>query len=258
MMLQRELTLFFTALMFYTRLPCPRWVGHSSGRLNAATRYFPLIGWIVGGVMAGAIFLAHFVLPLSVSVLIGLATSVLVTGAFHEDGWADVCDGFGGGWTQEQILVIMKDSRLGTFGTMGLCFLIGTKFFALYEMGQRSLPLLLTTTVASHAASRGMAAILIRTHRYVRDDDDSKAKPIAQRLSLPTLLISSGLAAVPLLLFSHSVLVLSVVPPLLLLAYLGRYFERWIGGYTGDCLGATQQLCELTMTLSVLALWTFI
>lgn len=85
-MVKRELTLFFTALMFYTRIPCPKWVGHSSGQLNEATRYFPLIGWIVGGSMAGTIYLALHLLPLSVSVLLGLGVSILMTGAFHEDG----------------------------------------------------------------------------------------------------------------------------------------------------------------------------
>ena len=257
-MVKRELTLFFTALMFYTRIPCPKWVGHSSGQLNEATRYFPLMGWIVGGSMAGTIYLALHLLPLSVSILLGLGVGILMTGAFHEDGWADVCDGFGGGWTKEQILLIMKDSRLGTYGTMGLLLLLGTKFWVLYEIGQRSMPLLLATIVASHSVSRGLAATFIRTHSYVRDDVGSKAKPIAQRLSLTNLWIASGLALVPLVAFPHALFVLSVLPAGLMRIYLGYYFKRWIGGYTGDCLGATQQLCEFTMILSVLALWTFI
>ena len=253
-MLQRELTLFFTALMFYTRIPCPTWVGHSSGQLNEATRYFPLMGWIVGGGMAGVVYLAHIVFPLSVSVLLGLVTSVLMTGAFHEDGWADVCDGFGGGWTKEQILLIMKDSRLGTYGTIGLLLLMGTKFWVLYEIGQRSMVLLLATIVASHAVSRGLAATFIRTHTYVRDDTDGKAKPIAQRLSRTNVFIASGLALLPLVLFPQPFFVLSIVPAGLMRLYLGHYFNRWIGGYTGDCLGAAQQLGELTMILSVLGL----
>ena len=255
-MLQRELTLFFTALMFYTRLPCPRWVGSSPGQLNEATRYFPLIGWIVGGSMAGAIYLALGLFPLSVSVLLGLGVSILMTGAFHEDGWADVCDGFGGGWTKEQILLIMKDSRLGTYGVMGLLLLMGTKFWTLYELGQRSAEVLFTTIIASHALSRGLAATFIRTHAYVRDNVDSKAKPIAQRLSTTNLLIAGGFALLPFVLFPRWPLLLAILPAGLMRLYLGHYFHRWIGGYTGDCLGATQQLCELIMALSVLALST--
>ena len=244
--------------MFYTRIPCPKWVGHSPEQLNEATRYFPLIGWLVGGSTAGVIYLAQFLFPLSVSVLLGLIVSVLMTGAFHEDGWADVCDGFGGGWTKEQILLIMKDSRLGTYGTMGLLLLMGTKFWALYELGQRSVNLLLVTLVVSHSVSRGLAATFIRTHAYVRDTADSKAKPVAQRLSVTNLLVAGGFALLPLVLFPRGELWLAVIPATLMRLYLGYYFNRWIGGYTGDCLGATQQLCELTIILSVLALSTFL
>ena len=254
-MLNRELTLFFTALMFYTRIPVPKWVGHSPEQLNRATRYFPLVGWIVGGGMVGVIYLSQWVLPLSLSLMLGLAASVLLTGAFHEDGFADVCDGFGGGWTKEQILRIMKDSRLGTYGTVGMLLLFGSKFWALYELGQRNLPLLFVTIIASHAASRGLAATFIRTHHYVREDADSKSKPVAQRLSSADLLIAGGFALLPMALFPHGWLVLSIIPAVLVRWYLGGYFTRWIGGYTGDCLGATQQLSELAMMLGVLACW---
>lgn len=255
LMLKHELKLFFTALMFYTRIPVPGWVGHSPEQLNRATRYFPLVGWVVGGSMAGVIYLGQWLFPLSVSLMLGLAASVLLTGAFHEDGFADVCDGFGGGWTKEQILRIMKDSRLGTYGTVGLLLLLGTKFWVLYELGQRNASLLLTTLIASHALSRGLAATFIRTHPYVREDADSKAKPVAQRLSSADLLIAGGFALLPLLLFPHGWFALSVVPTLLMRWYLGGYFTRRIGGYTGDCLGATQQLGELAMTVGVLAVW---
>lgn len=255
LMLKREIRLFFTALMFYTRIPVPKWVGHSPERLNRATRYFPLIGWIVGGSMAGVIYLSQWVFPLSISVMLGLVASVLMTGAFHEDGFADVCDGFGGGWTKEQILRIMKDSRLGTYGTIGLLLLMSSKFWVLYELGQKNLFLLLVTIIASHALSRGLAATFIRKHHYVREDAESKAKPVAQRLSSVDLLIAGGFALLPLVLFPHWWLVLSIIPALLIHWYLGGYFTRWIGGYTGDCLGATQQVGELAMVLGVLALW---
>ena len=256
--MKRQLILFFTALMFYTRLPVPRGVGHSPEQLNRATRYFPLIGWLVGGSVAGVIYLSLGVLPLSVSVLLGLAAGLLLTGAFHEDGFADVCDGFGGGWTPEQILIIMKDSRLGTYGTAGLLLLMGVKFATLYELGRGNLPLVYVTLVASHALSRGLAATFIRTHRYVRADADSKAKPVAQRLLNADLLVAGSFALLPLLLFPHRLFVLSILPALLMRFYLGYYFTRRLGGYTGDCLGATQQLCEVSMLLGVLGLWKYI
>ena len=117
--MKKELRIFFTALMFYTRIPCRVWVDHSEDYLNKATRYFPLIGWLIGLAMALVIYGSLFILPISVCVILALAVSVLMTGAFHEDGFGDVCDGFGGGWTKSQILEIMKDSRVGTYSVVG-------------------------------------------------------------------------------------------------------------------------------------------
>ena len=122
--MKQELRIFFTAIMFYTRIPCPIWVDHSQEYLNKATRYFPLIGWIVGAVNVLIIYVCSFIFPTSICVIMALVASVLITGAFHEDGYADLCDGFGGGWTKPQILEIMKDSRVGTYAVVGLILLI--------------------------------------------------------------------------------------------------------------------------------------
>ena len=129
--MKKELRIFFTALMFYTRIPCPGWVDHSEDYLNKATRYFPLIGWLIGLAMALVIYGSLFILPISVCVILALAVSVLMTGAFHEDGFGDVCDGFGGGWTKSQILEIMKDSRVGTYSVVGFILLFALKMAAL-------------------------------------------------------------------------------------------------------------------------------
>ena len=107
--MKKELRIFFTALMFYTRIPCPKWVDHSQEYLNKATRYFPLIGWLVGVVNVLIIYACSFIFPISICAIMALATSVLLTGAFHEDGFADVWDGFGGGWTKHQILEIIHN-----------------------------------------------------------------------------------------------------------------------------------------------------
>ena len=123
-----ELKIFFTAVQYYTRIPCPRWVGHSQDQLNEASKYFPLMGWIVGGASAGVFYLAQFIFPVSISVLLSMAAGILLTGAFHEDGFADTCDGFGGGWTKAEVLEIMKDSRIGSYGTIGLVLILLSKF----------------------------------------------------------------------------------------------------------------------------------
>jgi adenosylcobinamide-GDP ribazoletransferase len=129
--MKKELRVFFTALMFYTRIPCPKWVDHDDDYINQATRYFPFIGWIVGVICFLFLYGASLLLPVPVAVVISMLAGVFITGAFHEDGFADVCDGFGGGWTKEKILLIMKDSRVGAYGVIGLVVLLLLKASAL-------------------------------------------------------------------------------------------------------------------------------
>ena len=106
--MKKEIDIFFTAMMFYTRIPCPKNITHDPDYLNKATRYFPLIGWIVG-LISGLVFIAFSqILPVTIAVLLSMIASILTTGAFHEDGFADVCDGFGGRWTKEKILMEAK------------------------------------------------------------------------------------------------------------------------------------------------------
>jgi len=119
-MLARELNYFFAGLMFYTRIPCPRWFRHQDDYLQKSRKYLPLIGWVVAGIAVLSFWCFQFILPTSVALLISMAATIYATGAFHEDGFADVCDAFGGGWDREQVLSIMKDSRIGTYGTVGI------------------------------------------------------------------------------------------------------------------------------------------
>src|SRR3954447_16259114 len=123
-----EARLFFTAMMFFTRLPVPRYIDHSSEYLQRSSKYFSWMGLITGTISASSTFLFLYLFSMPVSVLLGMIVGILVTGAFHEDGFADTCDAFGGGWTKEKILAIMKDSRLGTFGVIGLIAILSIKF----------------------------------------------------------------------------------------------------------------------------------
>lgn len=263
--MKHELRLFFTALQFYTRLPVPQWVGYSETALNQATRYFPLIGWLVG-LLAGAMWLiGTYLVDAPTGLLLSMIASVLLTGSFHEDGFADVCDGFGGGWTKEKILEIMKDSRIGTYGMVGLLLLLGLKFCLLINVAPYLLnqPLVLFLfLISGHSLSRFMAATFIFTHAYARDSGDSKAKPVAQAGNITTLLIAGFIAIIPLLglafVLKTPILSVVVLPMYGLKVYLGWYFTKWIGGYTGDCLGATQQVCEVGFYLFVAILWKFI
>ncbi|MEL7003090.1 MAG: adenosylcobinamide-GDP ribazoletransferase, partial [Bacteroidota bacterium] len=202
--MRKEIQIFFTAIMFYTRIPCPSWVDHSEEYLNKATRYFPLIGWIVGGVAALVFLGSSYILPSSIAVMLSMISGVLVTGAFHEDGWADVCDGFGGGWTQEKILKIMKDSVVGAYGVIGVTLMLLMKFMLLWEISKVLPPIqLMVVILAAHSLSRFCAVTMIFSHSYVRENEDSKAKPIAKKLPFDNLIIAGAFGIAPLILFQN-------------------------------------------------------
>jgi adenosylcobinamide-GDP ribazoletransferase len=262
--MKEELRVFFTAVMFYTRIPCPAWVGHEPEYINRSLRYFPLIGYIVGGVAAITYVLSSPALGLVAALILSLAASVLVTGAFHEDGFADVCDGFGGGWSAAQILSIMKDSRLGTYGAVGLLLLLATKLALLHEVlsaTPTSWFIFSLLLICAHAQSRFMAATVVFSHPYVRDDLQSKSKPVAQQSGFTNLLWTFIFSALPLLLLCGATgrYLLLTVPLILYIvkAWMARYFTRWIGGYTGDCLGAVQQVTEVCFYGLFLLVWKY-
>jgi adenosylcobinamide-GDP ribazoletransferase len=263
-MLAREIRLFFTAWMFFTRVPLPArlaaWVGHSPELMNGAVRYFPLTGIFVG--LAGAAvfeFCIWLFTPL-VAVSLSMAATVLFTGAFHEDGFADVCDGFGGGYTPDRVLEIMKDSRVGAFGAIGIALLLLIKFSALLSLAEGPDPeLAAAIIVAGHALSRIAPPLLIRSMTYVRAEADAKAKPLAQQVSLGGLLVALAFGVLPLAFMGYGfdsgwLFSLGVVPVLLATAFTGIWFKRRIGGYTGDCLGAAQQVAEVVFYLFTVAL----
>ena len=255
--MKHEIEYFFAALRFFTRLPVPAWVGHSQHQLDHAARYFPLVGILIGGIGAAVTELTALALPIAVAVLLGMAATILATGAFHEDGFADSCDGFGGGWEKAQVLAIMKDSRVGSYAALGVGLILLTKWNALLELDAAfEPPLLALALVAGHAASRLAPTVVIFTLDYVRDDDSSRSKPLAQRMASHELVIAVlfGLAPCLLLPLLDALAALAAAALAALLA--ARYFVRRIGGYTGDCLGATQQLSELAFYLGLLCSFT--
>lgn len=248
-----QLRAFFAALRFFTRLPVPAWAGHSEQHLEQAARYFPLVGWLIGAIGAAATAAAAQALPVSLAVLAGMAATLLATGAFHEDGLADAADGFGGGRDKAHILQIMKDPHLGSFGAIALGLMLLAKFNALVQidarLGLRSLALAL---IAGHALSRLGAVALLCTLDYVREDQTAKSRPVARRLG-------AGEMGVALLFGLSPCLLLGGVQAIRVVALAagatlawGAYCLRRIGGYTGDCLGAAQQLAELACYLALL------
>ena len=246
-----HLKLFLLALGFYTRVPCPQTLDYK--QLPKAIVYLPLVGWLVGGITASSFYLADLLWPPVTAVILALSIGIFLTGAFHEDGFADVCDGFGGGWGKQRILEIMKDSTIGVYGVLGLLLIFLLKISLLGDMLAAAVPLVL---LAGHSISRLPPLLLMQRYDYARDTD-SKAAGAVYKLSLKELLVATAIALIPLALLP-ALCVLAIIPVLGVNWVLGRYFHRTIGGYTGDCLGASQQIAETVFYLSVSALWTFI
>jgi len=245
-MMMYEAKVFLTAVRFFTRIPVPSSLEYNQEMLNRSLKYLPLIGWLIGGIGAGVFYGTTYLFPLPVRILLSMTATLLMTGAFHEDGFADVCDGFGGGWNKEEILKIMKDSRIGSFGTIGILMMLLSKFVLLTSILPAHIPFVM---IAAHSVSRFAAVSLVYTHRYV-DHQDSKSKPVGTRISFPELMISAVFGVIPMVWMHSLYFLMLLVPVFLAKGLLARYFNRWIGGYTGDCLGATQQVTEVIFYLA--------
>jgi len=256
--LLHEARLALIALQFLTRVPLPARLGFEPAWLQASARHFPLVGGFVGALGAAVLWAAAQVWPLPLAVGLSMAATVWLTGGFHEDGLADTCDGLGGAVSRERALAIMKDSRLGSYGALGLVFVLGLKATALLGLAQQALPLALALLVLAHAASRSGAVMLLRVLPYAGDAEHAKAKPMAQQLSgaggwvalgWPLLAlavaVAAGLPALPL--------AVGLAACALSTWWCARWFHRRLGGYTGDTLGAAQQLGELACYLGALA-----
>lgn len=255
--MKAELAAFLAAVRFFTRLPVPDWIGHSQAQLDRAARYFPLVGALVGAIGAAATLGAALLLPAAIAILLGMAATLLATGAFHEDGLADSCDAFGGGWDKAQVLAIMKDSRIGSFGALAVGLALLIKFQALYAIDARASPAgLAIALVAAHAASRLAPLALMRSLDYARDDDRGKAKPLARSIDNSGLALALLFGLGPCFMLAPSAALAGLSGVALTTTASAVYFRRRIGGYTGDCLGASQQLGEIAFYLGLLCVST--
>ncbi len=248
---RREAFAFLGAIRFFTRIPISDRVLHSAEGLNYSARYFPAVGILVGSISALAFALAGLFVPETVSIVIAMATSIYLTGAFHEDGLSDMTDGLGGGWEKMRILEIMKDSRVGSYGVVALTMALLSKFVLLSAFNTAWIPALL---IAGHALSRYFSVLVMAGMEYVREDALSKSKPLATQLSRNALLVASLFGTLPLLLLPIQASLLGTFSALLATIWLGRKLQKWLGGYTGDCLGATQQISELAFYLGALVI----
>lgn len=262
-MLREQWYLMLLAISFFTRIPVKHNVDISENMLNEASRYFACVGIVIGACSAIVFYLAATIVPIELALLMAMFSSILLTGAFHEDGWADVCDGFGGGWTVESKLNIMKDSRLGTYGAAALFFILMIKYQALLVLANTStidetfsdgMLSMLSVLLLGHCLSRVLATSLIAEMPYVSEDATAKVKPLAQKLSTTSYLtlLTTGMV---IIIFT---LPFSIAWKLVLILFITRWclkcwFTKQLGGYTGDCLGAAQQLSEVVIYIALLS-----
>jgi len=267
---------YLLAIQFFTRIPITRrladWVGYSPELLRASAAHFPGVGMLVGAVAAAVYALLQTLLPdttytpLVAAVFCTIAT-VLLTGGLHEDGLADVADGLGGGHSRERALEIMKDSRLGAFGAMALVLALLCKVALLAILGSvEGIPASLEKSPfggwyicialwTGHTVSRGLPLLVIRLLPYVGDSATSKSKPLAGQISNGSLLLAftwcfAALALASLALEKMNLIVACSLAALALL-WLLRRFHRRLQGFTGDCLGTAQQVCEIAFYLGL-------
>lgn len=251
--LQREAQLLATALTFLSRLPL---ASHASARaedLALATRHFPVAGAILGLLLALSLYLLQSLLPASVAVALMLCLSVMLTGAFHEDGLADVADS-AGAFAVEDRLQIMRDSRVGTYGALALILAVLVKFSALWELLKLDVEICLMALIAAHVLSRWSSVCLMAREPYARPEAANKvvAEGVGARSLLLATLSAVGLM-LPLVLWQGVGVLALFLPALVLVMICGWHFRRVLGGITGDCLGACNQLVEILVLLCVLA-----
>ena len=262
---------YLLSLQFFTRIPVTgrlaAWVGFSPAMLRASAAHFPGVGWLVGALVAGASWglLQGFppgpLAGLGVAAL-GTVLGVLLTGAFHEDGLADVADGLGGSQNRLRALEIMKDSRVGAFGAIAVVLALLVKVALLAQLAALGGTVLVVAIFLAHVVSRSWPLCTIRLLPHVGDAAGSKSKPLADQISGASLLVA-GVWALAATLLSCWLLPSGLWRMLLLgwgasaLAWLWmwRWFARRLQGFTGDCLGATQQVCELAFYLGCLFGW---
>ena len=273
---------YLLAIQFFTRIPVTgrlaQWVGYSPAMLRASAAHFPGVGWLVGGVVAATTWAVLAVLPHSlfaplVAAVLGTVLSVLVTGAFHEDGLADVADGLGGSLNRERALEIMKDSRVGAFGAIAVVLSLLSKLAVLALLGSVSTVLMVLALFAGHVVSRSWPLLTIRLLPHVGDTAQSKSKPLADQITVQALWAAAlwCLGALALVFIAPQA-IHYVALPLQSPAWLGvlscgvaasglawlwmwRWFARRLQGFTGDCLGATQQVCEIALYLGLAMGW---
>ncbi len=265
-LIKHEWILLLVAVQFLTRLSVPSFKHYDPQWLHQSSRHFPAVGLLVGLLCAGVFWLGSLLFTPLVAAVLSTAFGIKLTGAFHEDGLADSCDGLGGGLTRERTLTIMKDSRLGTYGVLGLVSALLLKISLLASM---PISMAVIALILGHTASRLLCISLLSLLPYGGEIEHAKAKPMAQQLTPIQGLYSSGWLIVAIILvaliFPNTLQqiglgrwLLAMILALIATDYMRRLLRRRLDGYTGDGLGATQQLSEIAIYIGLAASIPFI
>lgn len=247
--LKYQFELFLLALSFFSRIPVPSSLPYSSERMNQSGRYFALVGILLGSICAGIYSLLSLFLTPDICVFLTMVISLMLTGAFHEDGLADMADGIGGGMTVERRLLIMKDSRIGTYGSSALIMSLLGKYVLLTSAAQ--FVSIIPVWLVGYTLSRSIASSFIYNTPYVSDSDTSKSKPLAHKQSYSELAIVIITGLLPCVLLDGALVMALICFALVFRSLFKRWLIRRLGGFTGDCLGASQQLMELSIYLII-------
>lgn len=257
------LATLLAALSFFTRLPFWRLCNIPAECYKHVVPFWPIAGWVTGGVMAGMLLISSCIPFTGICIILALIARILLTGALHEDGFADFCDGFGGGTTRERTLEIMKDSHIGTYGVIGLI----VYFLLFYQVLAVLLPFLAVnanmslwqigaiTIICVDTLAKYISSTIIYFLPYARKESEAKNKLIYTKVTINEKIISF-LLVLPPLFFVPSVLYLpllfGVIAASLTAAFLFRMMRNRINGYTGDCCGATFIITEFAIYLTLL------
>lgn len=252
--MRHHLHLFFVALTFLTRIRAPLLQPYQGNDLQHAAQYFPWVGMCIGGLFSLSVLLFIEVLPLHISVILAMLMCIFLTGALHEDGLADMADGFGGSYTKDNALSIMKDSRVGTYGVLALVFILFLKFNTItFLVSHYSTCEWILIFIGSHSISRLMPIFIMYTLPYASILEQSKSPELVTNiLSLKHLFV----ACIPVcfLIYAMPVLGFLVCMSVAFTVLFAYYLLSRIQGYTGDTLGALQQMIEVMLYIVLVSI----
>lgn len=270
--MRESLYRILATLTFFTRLPLWRVCNIPAEHYKRVVPLWPLAGWFTGGIMAVVYLCTACVFSPFIAVLLALLSRLLLTGALHEDGFADFCDGFGGGTSRERTLEIMKDSHIGTYGVLGLIVYVLLISSSMHELlherictSENSFLFIAWLIISMDVWSKYCASRIIYNLPYARNAEQAKNKLVYADITLGEKVLSLFLGLLPfipaiaIMLLSENSYAIAIgiaammLVPLIVSSLLFRYIRNRIQGYTGDCCGAVFIICELSAYLACLA-----